>query len=293
MNSTYQERVLLLERAGMHFPAVLTLPAGKTPSWRLLLIPGGGDSDVDGNYPMSGLFPHLYADLAHDLAARGYAVLRYAKIEAAWDGEKPATSLHFHDRVVVAAHALDLLCHAVSSTRQTGCIGHSEGSLIGLLLCVQRAQALQAYISLSGTAVNFSELYGVQRKHSSHNAQPEQLSSAQNTSTLSRRPSMGQVDMQYLKERDQIDPAATLAQVRCPMLIVHGEADELIPVEQAERLFQAGDATRTSKVILPHVQHFYKRVQPGMSAAETLALSGPTDEGVSDAISTWLSTLRL
>jgi hypothetical protein len=39
--------------------------------------------------------------------------------------------------------------------------------------------------------------------------------------------------------RDRYDSVAAAARVRCPSLVVHGERDEIIPVELGERLFRA------------------------------------------------------
>jgi uncharacterized protein len=79
LQSGYTETPLTLEVDGLRFPARLTVPAAGDPVSAILLIPGSLFSDVDGDYPSWNLHPHVYADLARQLAARGHAVLRYAK----------------------------------------------------------------------------------------------------------------------------------------------------------------------------------------------------------------------
>ena len=41
---------------------------------------------------------------------------------------------------------------------------------------------------------------------------------------------------------DDIAPVASMARLRCPVLLVHGSDDELVPFEDAQRLFEAGSA---------------------------------------------------
>lgn|SRR6185312_13353166 len=79
MHSDFLETPLTLEVDGLRFPARLTVPAAGDPASAILLIPGSLFIDVDGDYPSWNVHPHMYADLARQLAARGHAVLRYAK----------------------------------------------------------------------------------------------------------------------------------------------------------------------------------------------------------------------
>ncbi len=65
--------------------------------------------------------------------------------------------------------------------------------------------------------------------------------------------------------------------------------------DNGERLYQARLAAHphtTAKAFFPDLQHFYKRAKPGMTAIESMALEGETDERVSDAISVWLASLK-
>ena len=79
MEQQYREERFMLEAEGYQLPAALTVPEGQVVRWSIVLIPGSMGSDVDGNYPGMHMNPHMYADLARQLAERGHAVLRYAK----------------------------------------------------------------------------------------------------------------------------------------------------------------------------------------------------------------------
>src|SRR4051794_18991293 len=154
----YTETPLTLEVDGLRFPAVLTVPAAGDPASAVLLIPGSLFSDVDGDYPIWNLHPHMYADLARQLAARGHAVLRYAKPgpgtgTVTVDPERAKAHIHFADRVVVARAALKALREGLgekaSRVRVWTVAGHSEGAVVASLFAPQEP-TLDGVVSLSG-----------------------------------------------------------------------------------------------------------------------------------------------
>jgi predicted alpha/beta hydrolase len=145
----------MLEVDGYQIPAALTLPEGK-PDWAILLIPGSLFLDIDGNFPTWNIFPHTYADLANQLAELGYAVLRFAKTGPGTgaviiDPEKAKVYRNFGQRVVVAGQALKALQEKVPGVR-LAVAGHSEGGLVGSLLCNKLGAEVAAFIDLSGPA---------------------------------------------------------------------------------------------------------------------------------------------
>src|SRR5947209_20583725 len=79
MEQQYREKRFMLDAEGYQLPAGLTIPERQEVRWNIVLLPGSMGNDVDGNYPEMQMKPHMYADLARQLAERGHAVLRYAK----------------------------------------------------------------------------------------------------------------------------------------------------------------------------------------------------------------------
>ncbi len=158
MHPEYTEAPLTLEVDGIRIPAMLTVPAAGDPVSAILLVPGSLFSDVDGDFPSWNLRPHMYADLARQLAARGHAVLRYAKPgpgtgTVTVDRERAQAHLHFTERVVVARAALKALREGLgaraSKVRAWTVAGHSEGAVVAFLLAPQEP-TLAGIISLSG-----------------------------------------------------------------------------------------------------------------------------------------------
>ena len=73
-------------------------------------------------------------------------------------------------------------------------------------------------------------------------------------------------DLQALKERP--DSAPTLAQIDVPILILHGEQDQLIPLDEARAM--ASTARRARLVTLPEAGHLPNLEQPEQFNAEVL-----------------------
>ncbi|MGZ5555940.1 MAG: alpha/beta hydrolase family protein [Candidatus Aminicenantales bacterium] len=112
-------------------------------------------NDIDGDYrPEHGnpftAKPHAYKDLASQLAARGCAVLRYARGGVTvLDKDLAQAHRHFADRTTVVAEAVRVLRAAVPSVKHVAIAGHSEGGPVSLLLiATDRETKIDAYISV-------------------------------------------------------------------------------------------------------------------------------------------------
>src|SRR5262245_51267032 len=118
---------------GVRIPGRITRPA-QPPRGAVLLVPGSLFCDVDGDFPTWNVRPHVYRDLAHQLAARGMVVMRQAKIgpgtgSETLDAEAAAAHRHFAHRVVVVRAALAHLRAAAPGVPAV-VAGHSEGAVV-------------------------------------------------------------------------------------------------------------------------------------------------------------------
>ena len=158
----YRERALSLELYGVRMPAALTVPAHGEPATAILLIPGSLFLDVDGSYPAWGICPHVYADLARQLGARGHAALRYAKMgpgtgSEVIDEQEMERHRHFLTRVDTARAAVDLLRAETCATLPVILAGHSEGAVVAFLTA-PRDQRVAAVVSLSGPSIGLLDV---------------------------------------------------------------------------------------------------------------------------------------
>lgn len=331
MTDSYHEEHFTFNAEGYRLPAALTMPEGQEVQWAIVLVPGSMSNDVDGNYPGTPMQPHLYADLARQLAAQGHAVLRYAKYGAGTGAEISDEQLVRTQRVfprqrVIAETAISKLRELVSQTRGLAIAGHSEGSVHGMQIAQQ--PGIDAFISLSGPALHYLDLFihkaqelskeqgeiidfGAFQVNAAHYIRVFELlrTGEPFTQEIKDDPTMeffvknwdsdtpqAQEGKRYMLDYDAIDPCLEISKVPCPVLIVQGGKDDSgVHAGNGAMLYQARHALHpetTQLAFFPDLQHFYKRVPPDLPAQATMMLTGESDPAVSEAISAWLEGLR-
>ena len=135
----------------------LTVPEGTAKVPVALIIAGSGPTDRDGNSPLLAGKNNSYQQLADALAAAGVASLRYDKRGIAQSRAAGAAEadLRFDMYVDDAAGWVELLRKDARFSRVI-VVGHSEGSLIGML-AAKKARA-DALVSIAGVAHRASEV---------------------------------------------------------------------------------------------------------------------------------------
>lgn len=309
-----QEQDVSVTVAGVKIACRFTPSDGETVG-AVLIVPGSLFSDVDGNYPTMNMRPHAYADLARQLSARGFAVLRMAKIGPGTGSQTinpmlAGAHVDFLTRVTVAAAGLALL-RATVDARPVIVAGHSEGAVVASLLASgadAKAKAIDGVVSLSGPAL---PIFAVMREQiaamapigmapdmtlfdrtvaalRAGNAPPPEAARDQTTVMLASMPAMGHA---YLRSADRVDPVAALAKVRQPVLIVQGGRDASVSPDHAKALQAARAALPTEVELFPALNHFYKRTPPGLPPMQSMMLGTESDTAVADAIASWARRL--
>lgn len=223
----------------------LILPDGGTPCPVVLIIAGSGPTDMNGNN--AGMTNNSLLYLARELAAGGIASVRYdkraiGKSAAACTNEEDLRFDHYIDD---AAAWTDKLA---GDSRFTKVIiaGHSEGSLIGMV-AAQRSKAVKGYISIAGCGSPAYEILEEQLK-----SQPEwiQEQSASICKELREGRTVEEVPyylmslyrksvQPYLISWFAYNPAEEVAKLDIPVLILQGDMDIQVGVDEAEKLHAA------------------------------------------------------
>lgn len=224
----------------------LVMPDGSGPVTAILILPGSGPTDRNGNSPL-GLTTDAYKLVANALADQGIASLRIDKrgIAASAPAAKKEADLRFDTNIDDAAAWLAFL----KQQKRVGkviVLGHSEGALVGAMAAQRPGVA--GFISLAGVGVRagdtlrrqlgaqltgdlkaraFAVIAELEAGRLVPNPPPELAALF--------RPSVQPYLISWLK----IDPAAEIAKVKIPVMIVQGTTDIQVTVDDAKLLAAA------------------------------------------------------
>lgn len=266
--------------SGAVLHGTLALPDGAVRPPAVLLIAGSGPTDRDGNSSMAPGAHQALRLLAAALADAGIASVRYDKRgvgQSAGAGPREA-DLRFDTYVDDAVAWLRQL-QADGRFAGVGVVGHSEGALIGTL-AVQRAPA-RALVSIAGPARRASEVLREQlagKLPPELAARSEQILAAlEQGRTLPGAPAalaaLYRDSVQpYLASWFRYLPADAFAAVQVPALVVQGDTDIQVGVDDARALLRANP--RAQLLLVPGMNHVLKAV-PADAAAQQRSYGDP------------------
>lgn len=244
--------------------------AGQTRIPLVLLIAGSGPTDRDGNNTMAGTNNSLKM-LSEALVKRGIAVMRYDKrgIAASAKAMVSESDLRFETYTEDALGFIHLLQTEGKYTSIT-VVGHSEGSLIGMI-AAQKA-GVQGFVSLAGAGFPAGQIL---RKQLGKQLTPtvmqecekllSELEAGKTTSTTPPmmlaslfRPSVQPYMISWLR----YDPRVEIKRLSCPVLIMQGMTDIQVSVEDAQSLAAANP--KASMILVNGMNHVLKAVSSDM-----------------------------
>lgn len=220
------------------------LPDAKKPPI-VLLIAGSGPTDMDGNTNSGGF--SMKNNSLKLLAQRGIATLRFDKrgIASSSAAAKKESDLRFEDYVADAQGWIDRLSED-SRFSDVFVLGHSEGSLIGMLASVDNPK-VKGFISLAGAGRPAYDI--IEEQLAGQPAEVQYLVKSINDSlkagkevsnipmglTALFRPSV----QPYLISWYRYNPQEVIAKLRQPVLILQGDKDVQVSEEDAKLLKQS------------------------------------------------------
>ncbi|MBI0445621.1 alpha/beta hydrolase [Deinococcus sp. DB0503] len=258
-------REVTLEVPGARLAATLQTPDGPQPVRPpvVLIIAGSGPTDRNGDNPASGP-AGTYRKLAANLAAHGIASLRYDKrgIGASTLADPREEAQSFDDFVNDARAWLTWLSQQ-PDLGPVGVIGHSEGGLIALA-ALQQATPARALVLLAAPSENIGAT--IRRQLAQNPANPPEIVQEANAilDALGRGETVMNVSpvlaplfrpsvQPYLRSSLRYDPQRLIAAINIPTLIVQGDRDLQVRVEDARQLAAAQPAAHTH--LAPGVNH--------------------------------------
>jgi pimeloyl-ACP methyl ester carboxylesterase len=263
LDPSLKESPVLLKTLSGSISGTLTTPvsiSGKIPV--VLIIAGSGPTDRDGNSAKLGLNGNTYKMLANELGKNNIATLRYDKRLI---GQSVSTTkekeLRFEDYVDDAVGLINQLSEDQRFSKVI-VLGHSEGSLVGILAI--RDQPVNAFISVAGAGrsadIIVTEQMKSQPKYVADNFRTmlDSLKKGKYTENIDPKIyAIARPDIQpYLMSWFRYSPTRELKKAKIPVLILQGTNDIQVPVTDADLLKKAkSDAVLT---IIPGMNHILK-----------------------------------
>lgn len=303
---TIRERDVVIPGA-VPLPGVLTLPTGDGPFPAIVIVHGSGAGDRDMT-----LGPNKpYRDIAHGLAARGIAVLRYDKRPRVAPGWFANRSFTIRDETIddaVSAFALLRTFPEIDSTR-LHVVGHSLGGYAAPRIAAQDGR-LAGMILMAGAWVTplpdmmltqFRHIASVASSPAESTAVMQQLAViAPMVETIHRltagdstrmTPVLGAPPSYWLDMRSY-DQVRVLQARPERALILQGERDyQVTPEELDAFLHRMGPRRETTVIRYPGLNHLFMAGEGAPRPAE-YAVAGRVNARVLDDLATWVLTGR-
>lgn len=230
----------------------LMLPDSEAPCPVVIIIAGSGPTDMNGNSIGARMTNNSLLYLARELAANGIASVRYDKrgigrSAKAAPSEEELCFEHYINDATMWADKLG------NDARFNSVIiaGHSEGSLIGMI-AAQHSKAVKGYISIAGCGSPANKILEKQLQNHAEWIRKDMmaiLNELCEERTVDNVPfyteSLFRPSVQpYLISWFRYNPTKEIAKLDMPVLILQGDRDMQVGVEEAEKLYAAKqDAT--------------------------------------------------
>jgi len=264
------ETPVIFESKGQQLVGMLHLPdrrRGRFPA--AMLLHGFTGTKVE---------PHrLFVKLGRALARCGIACLRF-DFRGAGDsaGEFEETSIR--TQMADTIEALRFLGrHPRVNSRRLALVGLSLGAAVAALVAGRTARRWRSLVLLAPVAEGAGILDNL--------STPDAVSALAQTGITDHGGTL--VGISFIRQFAEMKPLREVSRCPCPVLIVHGEADDTVPVEHAtlyERALRS-PARPVKKVIIPGANHtFDSRLWEQRLLNETVAWLTATlkEDGESD-----------
>lgn len=260
----------------------IVLPAKDAPI--ILMIPGSGPTDRDGNSPL-GVRAAPYRLLAEGLAQQAIGSVRIDKRGLfGSEGAVPdANAVTIADYVRDTGAWVDAI-RARTGAKCVWLLGHSEGGLVALAAAA-KVEHLCGLILIATPGRPLGDVLKEQLRANPANAPLlgaadqaiDELSAGRRVDLAKLPPALAPLFdpavQGFLVSSLALDPAELASKENKPILIVQGQRDLQVSIADAEQLKQA--APRATLMVLPDTNHVLKQVDSDARGANLETYTAP------------------
>jgi dienelactone hydrolase len=300
--SAFRDEPFTVDAGGWPLPGTLSRPTGPGPFPGVVLVHGSGPNDRDGSVGPNKIF----RDLAEGLASRGIAVLRYDK-RTRVHASRISGLLDF----TVKEEAVDDAVAAAKQLRATPgiradrvfVIGHSLGGMVAPRIAAADP-AIAGLIVLAGAVKSLDQAIVEQTRYLvmlDGKVSTEEEAALANVNKLSTavralKPGDPPIVMppvsapaSYWLDLRGYDPPAAASLLKLPMLVLQGERDYQVTMEDFGAWQRAlGSRANVQLKSYPALNHVFI-AGSGPSAPAEYERPGHVDEAVVRDIAAWIT----
>lgn len=302
--SRFEEEEVTFGMFLMRLPGTLSVPKGDGPFPAVVLVHGSGPHDRDETIGPNKPF----RDLAHGLATRGIAVLRYEKRTK----QHPILMSLAKNSITVKGETIDdavaavdvLEKHEKIDADRIFVLGHSLGGML-IPRIAKRERRVAGFVSLAGSTRPLEDLALEQTKYilsldgelsdeereaiDKLEQQVARVKSPDLTASTPARDLPLGVPASYWLDLRGYDPAKEIQHVENPILVLQGERDYQVTMEDFNNWKRALKGTDGAKLVsYPGLNHLFMPGK-GKSTPQEYFESGNLAAVVIEDIAKWIA----
>jgi fermentation-respiration switch protein FrsA (DUF1100 family) len=253
---------ITLYNGSIELPGTLTIPEISKKLPLVIFVAGSGNVDRNGNQAGTPIQIGYIKALADSLNANGLAFYRFDKRTATPANLDKLGGISLLDFVEDTKIAIERFKDDPRFS-SLSLIGHSQGSLVAMLAITE---SVKSFISIAGPGTTIDKTLIEQLKKQNTdfgNTATQYFEELQRTDTIYNvnpllRSLFAPQNQKFLKSWMLLDPSEAIKKITVPILILQGDADLQVSVENAEKLKQA--QPNATLYIVPKMNHVLKVV---------------------------------
>ena len=251
---------ILIKNGAIELPGTLTFTEENSPL--IIWVHGSGPVDRNGNQPAQNVKANYIKQFRDSINKKDIAFYSYDKRTANKNNSKLLANTKITDFAVDVEKVITYFKNEKHFSKII-LVGHSQGSLIAMMA----AKEVDKYISIAGAGEQIDETI---IKQITKNNAPLGIAARKQFDTLRVKGKIktvhpflmsifGKPNQPFLYDWMQLNPKTEIKKLTIPILIINGDKDIQVSIEDAKMLHAAN--TDSKLVIIENMNHVLKDIQ--------------------------------